>query len=327
MGEKGISGEIICEYLEKYPNLMKLTLARLIYKENPEVFASVDSVRSRIRHYTGNSGSRNLELLTDRRFLNICQPQTYKEEREDFILPTTANNCLLLSDIHVPYHEPEAVKAAVEWGKTKGINTIILTGDFMDFYQLSSFTRDPRMRELRDELDAGYEMLYYISSTLPKAKIYFLPGNHERRLENYLRIKAPELLGASGDELDLDFFLKFSDFGVTYLKNRQIIKAGELWIGHGDDFGVKSNTVNPARTFMLKGKVNYIGGHFHTSSEHTWKRMDGKVEGCWSLGCLSGLYPEFRKFNEWSHGFGHVKINEDGTFRVFNAKIINGKVL
>lgn len=327
MGEKKITGEIVCEYLEKYPHLMKLTLARVIYKEHPEAFANIESVRKMIRYYTGMCGAADRSRLTDKRFLNYCQPITYKEVREDFILPATSKSNLIICDLHVPYHEPSAITASLQWGKEHQIDTVIIAGDFMDFYPLSSFMKDPRQRDLRDELDAGYEMMYYIANFLPKAKIYFLPGNHEFRLEKYLALKAPELLGAAADDLGLDFFLKFSDFGVTYLRNAQVIQAGKLFIGHGSEWRGGSGGVNPARTFALKSKANYLGGHFHRTSEHSEQSLDGNIHSCWSVGALCGLHYAYMPYNSHNLGFANVRVNGDHTFRVFNAKIFNGKVL
>jgi predicted phosphodiesterase len=321
-------GKLILEYLEKYSDSMyKLALARLIYKEHPEDFNTIEDVRASIRYYTGATGEKQLQRLCKSgrtQFIGVCQPKSEKDVREDYVLPTVNNNCLLLFDVHAPYHEESAIDAMLEWGKAKGINTIILGGDFMDFYGISHFIRDSRKRNLQYELDAGYELLYYIQNKLHKAKIFYLPGNHEYRLDRYLMVKAPELLSVDPG-LGLDYFLHFSDFGINYLRHSQLIRAGNLFIGHGDEFNVRSNPVNPARTFALKGKVNYIGGHFHVRSEHSWRRMDDIEESCWSAGCLCGLSPEYRPYNEWTHGFVHLRL--DHGFRVFNAKITNGKVM
>jgi hypothetical protein len=197
----------------------------------------------------------------------------------------------------------------------------------MDFYGLSKFLKDPRARDLRYELDTGYEMMYYIANKMPRAKIYFMPGNHDIRLDKYLQLKAPELLGAEPGMADLDFYLHFSDFGVGYLKQAQIIQAGKLFIGHGHEFGGGSGSVNPARTFFLRTYANFIGGHFHKRSEDTTPSLSGSVHTCWSTGCLCGMTPAYLPYNRWSQGFGHARTDTDGTFRVFNAQIQNGRVL
>ena len=47
-----MKGEIVKEYLEhpEWGTLPSLTLARLIYKDNVEVFKDVEDVRSKIRY-------------------------------------------------------------------------------------------------------------------------------------------------------------------------------------------------------------------------------------------------------------------------------------
>ncbi len=323
-----IIGKIVTEYLDQYPDMFKRALARLIYAEHPDVFNSIDSVRCLIRYYTASAGDKNRRKLLTGKYIGLCTPPvTSAVEREDFILPKVANNCLLMSDLHVPYHDMAAIDAALNWGKEKQINTLILNGDFMDFYNLSKFMKDPRKRDLCYELDAGYQMMDYIANRLPNVKIYFMPGNHENRLETYLYIKAPELLSAEPGLSDLDYFLKFNDFSVQYLRNAQVIQAGKLYIGHGHEFRGGAGGVNPSRTFFLRTYSNFIGGHFHRTSDHTERRLDGEVDACWSTGCLCGMFPEYMPYNKWNHGFANVKVNDDGTFRVFNAKIFNGKVL
>jgi predicted phosphodiesterase len=313
------------QYLEKYGNeLMKLTMAKLMYKERPEVFNTLDHARDMVRNYTGKGAKYG---MTEARFVNACQPRSQARPREDFILPKVNNNILLLSDIHVPYHDEQAIDAALAWGKDHHINTIILTGDFMDFFRLSRFTQSVHEPDLAYELESGYEMMYYIANRFPKAKIYFLPGNHEFRLEMYLQNKAPELLAAEPGLSNLDFYLKFADFGVSYLNNSQLIQAGKLFIGHGSEFHGGAGGVNPSRTFTLRTGGNFIAGHFHRTSEDSSTHIDGSVKGCWSMGCLCGLWPDYSKYNKWNHGFAHVRTNDDCTFKVFNARIFNGKVL
>ena len=321
-------GEIVCEYIRKYPTIQKLTLARLIFKERPEAFRDVEDCRSVIRYYTGANGKASLKRVlggANADLIGLNQlPPSEKEEREDFILPKVNNNCLVIGDTHIPYQDNQAIDACLNWAVEKRVNTILMIGDIMDFYRLSKFVQDPRKRDFQFELDCGYEFISHVRNALPRVKIFYLPGNHEYRLERYWMIKAPELLGVT--DYRMDDLLHFSDFSVTYLRHSQLIQAGDLWIGHGDEFKTRSNPVSPARTFALKGKINYLGGHWHITSEFSWRRADGKVEGCWSMGGLCGLYPEYRPYNDWNHGFAHVRINPDGTFRIFNAKIENGKV-
>jgi len=55
---KTIKGEIVTEYLEhpEWGELPSLTLARLIYKDNKEVFKDVEEVRGSVRYYRDKKG-------------------------------------------------------------------------------------------------------------------------------------------------------------------------------------------------------------------------------------------------------------------------------
>ena len=76
-----------------------------------------------------------------------------------FKLPKTANDILLLSDIHVPYHNIEALTLALKYGMEHQVNTIILNGDLIDFYAISRFEKDPRKRDLAHEVNTCREFL------------------------------------------------------------------------------------------------------------------------------------------------------------------------
>ena len=64
-----------------------------------------------------------------------------------------------MSDVHVPFHSIEAVTAALELGVMEQVDCIFLGGDFMDFYSISSYEKDPRKRSFMEEIKTGKEML------------------------------------------------------------------------------------------------------------------------------------------------------------------------
>jgi DNA polymerase elongation subunit (family B) len=57
---------IVKPYLELYPTMKCLTLAKKIFAENPGVFSSVENVRTVVRHHKGLKGERNRQVLQDR---------------------------------------------------------------------------------------------------------------------------------------------------------------------------------------------------------------------------------------------------------------------
>jgi len=336
-GKKTIKGEIVQEYLnhEEWGKLPSLTLARLIYKDNQEVYKSVEDVRSKIRSYRGQYGksativTHKTEKAEHAKALGISNPfglpESDEDEWEPFVLPKACTRILLLSDIHVPYHNIEAITKAIEYGKEKNINAIVFNGDTIDFYALSRYEKDPRKRRFSEEMELTRQLLQVFRKEFDGVPFYFKLGNHEERYEAYLRTKAPELLGTS--EFTLDTLLKFGELGCTLIQDKRIIKAGKLNILHGHEFGRSVfSPVNPARGFYMKAKASVICGHNHQSSEHSENNLEGKVVTTWSTGCLCEMHPQYMPINKWNHGFAYVDVFEDGGFEVENLKIIKGKI-
>ena len=52
-----ISEQLTREYLEKYPTTSKLAIARLLFRDHPLIFNSVENARTRVRYYTHAMGN------------------------------------------------------------------------------------------------------------------------------------------------------------------------------------------------------------------------------------------------------------------------------
>jgi predicted phosphodiesterase len=243
-----------------------------------------------------------------------------------YILPKVNNNILLLADIHIPYHSISALTCAIKYGKNVTVNTILLNGDIMDCYSISKFLKDPRKRSIKYELESTRQFLDVLAKEFPTAKIFWKDGNHERRYENYLKIKAPELLDI--EEFRLDILLGFGARGIEKIDDDKIVMAGKLPILHGHEFSRHSGSgVKPARSALLKAKHCVIVSHLHTTSEDCKNKINGELLTAWSTGCLCELNPEYARINEWNHGFAHIKIDKNGDFNVNNKRIYKGVVL
>jgi len=336
-----VKGQIVLEYLndEVTKNLPSKSLAELIYKKNKKVYKDVENVRDLIRYYRGQKGNRlrkqreGSDLLTEKahhaKALGINNPfglpDTDEEEWPPYELPKGCTRILLLSDIHVPYHNIEALTIAINYGKEKNVNAVVLNGDTLDCYALSRYEKDPRKRKFSEELESCRQLLEIIQREL-QCPIYFKLGNHEERYEAYLRTKAPELLGTS--EFTLDTLLKFGQYGCELIQDKRIIKAGRLNILHGHEFGRSVfSPVNPARGYYMRAKASVICGHNHQTSEHTENNLEGKIVTTWSTGCLCEMHPQYMPINKWNHGFAYVAVDpSDGGYEVDNFRIIEGRL-
>lgn len=231
----------------------------------------------------------------------------------------------VFSDLHIPYHNPQAVEVAIAHMKKTKCDTLLINGDLGDFYACSRHEKDPR-RRLADELDAIRQFLFWLRSQFPKQRILYKIGNHETNLERYLMREAPVLLGVP--DFTIRDVLKLDSFKIEVAESLQLIQAGKLSIYHGHELPQgMSSPVNPARGLWMRVQETILCGHWHRTSEHTETTgISRKVSSCWSVGCLCDLSPDYAIVNRWNHGFAIVDIDKTGAFEVHNHKIIDGKV-
>ena len=329
MPRANVIGELVKEYLYKYPNASKKTIAEKLYKDNPLEFKDAESARNMVRYYTGANGKRNYKqpIMRDTNFSNTNPyglPESDAVEFKPYTLPKANNNILFLSDIHLPYHDIQALTIALDYGKQHRVNTIYLNGDIMDFYKASFHEQDPKKRDLSHEFKVAGEFLDLLKREFPTAKIFWKEGNHCMRWQRYLRVKAPIVLDM--DEFRLPVILKLRERGVTWIENKQLVKIGKLNVIHGNELK-GGGGINVARTLWLRAGDNVIAGDKHKTQNMIKTNVDKKTVGTWSVGCLCELNPDYMPFNEWNHGFAHITVENNGDFKVKNLLILDGRLM
>lgn len=324
-------GDIVKEYIKKYPNASKNTLAEKIFNANPLLFKDKEDARSVIRYYTGSFGtkgaptSKQIEMKSNFSAANpYGLPESDEKPSVPYVMPTANNNILVLSDIHLPYQNNEALTLALDYGKKHEINTILLLGDIMDFHKASFHEQNPSARDLTYEFEICRQFLDVLAKHFPQAKIFYKEGNHEKRWERFLRVKAPIILDMS--EFRLPVILKLRERGVTWIPNSQIIRVGKLFAIHGNEYK-GGGGINAARTLWLRAGESTICGDKHKTQSMIKTNISKKVHGTWVIGCLCELNPEYLVLNEWNLGFAHITVFKGGDFEVRNLQITNGKVL
>lgn len=322
--------DIVREYRTKYPDWPNLKLARVIYDKEPALFSGVQQVRNIVMRIEGkSSGGQGIKVTHKREarpYNPYNLPDSHQEDRSPFILPEACNNILVISDLHIPYHDIDAVTIALDYGRANKVNTILINGDLIDNYQLSRFEKDPRKRSVRDEFDATRAFLVTLRNTFKNASIYWLKGNHCIRWEKFLIQKVREIW--DDPYFKLEERLGLNDLRVTLLDDKRIVKAGKLSITHGHHI-MKGffSPVNSARGVYMKAKQSTIIGHVHKVSTHSETNMDGKVVTTWSAGSLCELKPDYSPMvSNYQHGFAHVIVEKGGDFHVKNYQIIEGKL-
>ena len=228
------------------------------------------------------------------------------------------NKFVVLSDIHFPYHDDKALKAVYNFLSNTHVDTIILNGDILDFYDVSSFDKDPsRINSLQKEIDMAQKFFKKLRSLAPKARIIFVKGNHEDRIERYLR-KHPELY--SLDALKLPNLLNLDNYVIEY-KDKGF-KLGGLKIIHGDI--VRKFSGYTARGELEKHDSSGICGHVHRLSCYYYRTPE-RYLAWYESGCLCDLNPEYINEPNWQQGFLYGYVEKD-SFAVTPIPIVDGKI-
>lgn len=320
--------KVVKEALSMFPKSSKHTIAEVLLQNNKLLFKDKEDARLAIRYATGAVGKKNLAnaIKHDTNFTQsnpFGLPPTEAKEFKPYLLPKANNNILFLSDIHLPYHDINALTLALKYGKEKNVNTIYLNGDILDCYKASFHEQDPKNRDMAYELEQGRQFIDLLKREFPKAKIFWKEGNHCMRWERFLRVKAPVCLGM--EEFRLPILLKLAEKGVTWIENKQLVIAGKLNMIHGNEYK-GGGGINVARTLWLRAGANVIAGDKHKTQSGLKTNIDKSITGTWSVGCLCELNPDYLPFNEWNLGFAHITIDSTGNFTVDNKQIIGGKI-
>ena len=318
---------LIKSYLTKFPNLPSLTLAKKIYKENNKQFTNMEAVRSCLRYYRGKKGEKTKSQLASREFLDqvieFVMPESYAETFEPYEI--SQSRTLIISDLHIPYQDNDSIQKAINYGKEKKVNCILINGDLLDMCSISRFGRDWRQRQIHEEFEATRVFLNSLREHFPKAKIVFKYGNHDERYEKFLFLKAPEIFDCT--DFQLEVLLKLGELKIEVVKEKRPIRIGKLTVLHGHELFGGSGGVNPARGTFLKTLENVVVGHYHKTSSNTEASMYGDVFSVHSVGCLCGKTPYYMPINKWNTGFAYCELEiKTGNYTFYNLKIINGKI-
>lgn len=228
---------------------------------------------------------------------------------------------LFLGDIHVPFHDIEAIAIVyrfIDWFRP---HFIFLVGDCVDFYQISKFEKSPqRMLKLQDDLDDTKVILSQLRALCPRSKIIYFEGNHERRLTRWLW-SHPEV--AQLRAMDIRNLLGLEELKIQFIQAIEQYDFHGFQIEHGEI--VRQQSAYTARGQLDKRGVSGISGHSHRLGTHYLTNMAG--DHIWiENGCLCDRNPEYVKCPNWQVGFtlGYYK-RDDERFSVEQICITGGK--
>jgi predicted phosphodiesterase len=232
---------------------------------------------------------------------------------------------LIIPDIHSPYHDKKAVDLMLKAAHKFKPHHVLILGDFLDCYTVSSHSKDPRRAlKLEEEINESLVLLDRIRDIGAKNNV-FIEGNHEDRLKRYLQDKAPELFNF----ISIPKLLHLKEKGFKFVPYRQSYRLGKLSLTHDAGNAGRFAHYKAVDTFQ----TNIIIGHTHRIGY----AVEGNARNERHVAAMFGWLGNVEKIDylhrvkaekDWSLGFGIGYLNKStGIVYLVTVPIVAGKCL
>lgn len=219
---------------------------------------------------------------------------------------------VVTSDVHVPFHDPNAVVLAAKLIRHYDPDISVYAGDHLDFYAVSTYDRNPgRVFRIQDEIDQWHvDVLAPWGGASKRARKIFIPGNHEDRLRRYLW-RHPELFGLK--VLELPNLLELDRLDIEYAE-LAVNFGGVLEVSHGTKVSKWSGATAKAEQELRGFSISTITGHVHRAGTFAHFGHTGQENPC-----LCDLNPEYVRNPAWTQGLTFFEIR-DGIVKIEPVK-------
>ena len=196
MGKNNGNIEIARTLIDKYIEIAiknntgysKRFLATVLFSENPDKFKDVESARTCIRdalNSAGRKSSKSIDLSS--KFALMSTSVDELTLTSPFIIPSVCKSTLAIADLHSKFCDKKALSTAIEFGLKKNCDSVIIDGDFMDFYGFSRFDKNPMVLEgFYNEQEWGVDVLQLLQECF--GRVYLKKGNHDIRRQQKYRL-------------------------------------------------------------------------------------------------------------------------------------------
>lgn len=219
---------------------------------------------------------------------------------------------IVIPDVHVPYQHKAAIRNLTGFIGDVQPDEVAILGDFADFKAVARWSRDlPDEVEsnLQDEFDQASAVLAGFRAQFA-GPIKFMNGNHENRLENYMRQHAKGLLSLRC--LSVAEQLRLPDLGIEHFDGTVPYEiAPDWWMIHG--LRLRQQAGLSAYAMLALFGHSVVQGHSHRAG--IVPLTTDKRRFAMECGHLSDVtkqaYLDFRGVANWQLAFGMLHIKGD----------------
>lgn len=180
---------------------------------------------------------------------------------------------LVISDMHIPYHHPDAFAFLAAVKKKYRPDKVVCIGDEVDKHAMSFHDSDPDLKSAGDELNEAIFHLKNIYKLFPKVDIidsnhgsmHYRKGKHHGIPRKYLRDYNEILEAPKGWKWHNHLLLKGSDGQSIYFSH-----------------GLRKRGLPVAQQLGMK----FVQGHYHTEFSVEYSSSPEKLIWSMTVGCL-----------------------------------------
>lgn len=239
---------------------------------------------------------------------------------------------VVLSDLQIPYHDPQAVKAVTKFIKWYKPHQLWCVGDEIDAPEPSRWNKGLAGEfedTLQDSIDETYDIMADFRDALGRNKPFIIQrSNHTDRMETYIRKYAPAF--APLRDLKVENLLGYSSLGITYLHKMKELLPG--WVmAHGDESSLSRVPGTTALGLAKKINRSVVCGHTHRLGlQHETTGLNGKTKTIFGLevGHLMDMKQASYLTSgiaNWQQGIG-ILIEKDRKVTPFAVPLVDGDI-
>jgi predicted phosphodiesterase len=329
-GKLDLAREIIKKYIEigkqTGRGYSKNFIATVLVSENPDIFKDQEEARFHIRRALGSKGGDSVNEKSEElkaRFALISEPVHELIDSTPFVMPQGYKSTLFIADLHSRFYNRQALEIAINDGIKQKCDSIIILGDFMDFYGDSKFDKNPSIvQQFEAEREWGQDILKLLQDTF--GYVVLKKGNHDIRRELHIQRLAAKMPEIQGLESYSDY-LFYEGTNTQFIEGHRVIEYGKLGCIHGHEYQ-GGGGIHAAYNRLNKAKQNVVSAHSHISQRDIRMNLKGEPIGSWTLGCMCNLNPAYNPKNDWTNGFGIGQKDASGDFEFENKVIFGSKI-
>lgn len=221
---------------------------------------------------------------------------------------------MVIPDLQVPYHDPRAVNAMLNFVHDFRPTELACVGDEVDSPQVSRWTKalageyEPT---LQAHLDEAHGIMANFKTASGNVPFNVMRSNHGDRVENYVRRYAPGL--SSLTSLKIDALLRYDEIDVTYHRKPYELAPGWLLM-HGDEARLSLTPGGTALGLAKKSGKSVVCGHSHRAGLQHWTEgVPGKTRTRWGLEVGHAMHTQRVSYltlaGDWQQAFGILTVD------------------